>query len=190
MAHQDYVSRQKNNNKGKKNPYKKSPTETSATPLKTKVIALSTLIALAIFSYFLWSIKDNSVDDHHNAFEPIIEEVATRDEVELPVYDEEADFDFIEGLKDQKVEAGKYEVNNKGPYLMQCGSFKQLHQAEELKANIAFSGIPSKVRQTKGSNGTWFKVVLGPYERKRLAENDKHKLARNKINHCQIWLWR
>ena len=53
---------------------------------------------------------------------------------------------------------------------------------------MAFLGIESQIEHTKGS--TWYKVVLGPYERKRLAEKDKHKLKNNKVNNCQIWLWR
>lgn len=189
MAHQDYVSRKKSPPKGKKSAKSRASAEQSGISFKTKSIALITIVALSVFSYFLWSIKDKAAEventsPEQHSISPI------KDEVALPVYDQDADFDFMKDLKVQNVEPGKYEVNNKGPYLMQCGSFKRQSQAEELKAKIAFSGISSKVRQTKGSNGTWYKVVLGPYERKRLAENDKHKLSRNKINHCQIWLWR
>ena len=78
---------------------------------------------------------------------------------------------------------------NKGPYKMQCGSFKTRKQADTLKARIAFSGLVAQVSQSKGSNGTWYKVYLGPYPKKRAAEKDKHKLKSNNINHCQIWLW-
>ena len=73
---------------------------------------------------------------------------------------------------------------------MQCGSFKTQKQAETLKARIAFSGLEAQVKSVSGKNGTWHKVYLGPYPRKRLAEKDKHKLKRNNINYCQIWLWR
>ena len=72
------------------------------------------------------------------------------------------------------------------PYQMQCGSFRNKDDAESLKANIAFQGLESNVKKT----GTWYRVILGPYERKRLAEKERHKLQRAKINGCQIWLWR
>ncbi len=74
------------------------------------------------------------------------------------------------------------------PYQMQCGSFRQQADAESLKALIAFQGLNSEVRRT--NNGNWYRVILGPYERKRLAEKDRHKLQRAKINGCQIWYWR
>jgi cell division protein FtsN len=71
-------------------------------------------------------------------------------------------------------------------YQMQCGSFRNQGDAESLKAKIAFQGLTSQVKKT----GDWYRVILGPYERKRPAEKDRHKLQRAKINGCQIWTWR
>ena len=83
------------------------------------------------------------------------------------------------------------EEKNTRPYQMQCGSFRNKSDAEALKANIAFQGLNSIVKRTESKNNSvWFRVVLGPYERKRLAEKDRHKLQRAKINGCQIWYWR
>ncbi|PKF60551.1 cell division protein [Psychromonas sp. psych-6C06] len=78
------------------------------------------------------------------------------------------------------------EKKNTRPYQMQCGSFRKQGDAETLKARIAFQGLNSTVKKT----GDWYRVILGPYERKRLAEKDRHKLQRAKINGCQIWYWR
>lgn len=78
------------------------------------------------------------------------------------------------------------EKQNTRPYQMQCGSFRKQDDAESLKAKIAFQGLKSIVKKT----GTWYRVILGPYDRKRLAEKDRHKLQRAKINGCQIWYWR
>lgn len=72
------------------------------------------------------------------------------------------------------------------PYQMQCGSFRKQKDADSLKAKIAFQGLNSEVRKT----GNWYRVILGPYERKRVAEKQRHKLQRAKINGCQIWYWR
>ena len=72
------------------------------------------------------------------------------------------------------------------PYQMQCASFRAQGDAESLKAKIAFQGLTSQVMKT----GNWYRVILGPYERKRLAEKHRHKLQRAKINGCQIWYWR
>lgn len=78
------------------------------------------------------------------------------------------------------------EKKNTRPYQMQCGSFKRQGDAEALKANIAFQGLNSTIKKT----GTWYRVILGPYDRKRVAEKERHKLQRAKINGCQIWYWR
>lgn len=78
------------------------------------------------------------------------------------------------------------EKKNTRPYQMQCGSFKRQADAESLKANIAFQGLNSTVKKT----GSWFRVILGPYDRKRVAEKQRHKLQRARINGCQIWYWR
>jgi len=78
------------------------------------------------------------------------------------------------------------ETKNTRPYQMQCGSFRKQNDAESLKAKIAFQGLNSTVKKT----GDWYRVILGPYERKRVAEKERHKLQRAKINGCKIWHWR
>ena len=73
-------------------------------------------------------------------------------------------------------------------YLMQCGSFQSSAQAEQLKAQIAFQGLVAQVRHASGS--AWYRVVLGPYDSKRVAEQDKHKLIKAKaVGDCAIWFW-
>ncbi len=190
MAHQDYVSKKKSPKKKTTN--KKAPQQAVGISLKTKLIAVVTLFALIGFSYFLWSLAQTTNDGSNQTIQEVKKKKPTsvNNEVELPVFNDADDFEFMKKLKEQEVEPGKYEVKDKGPYLMQCGSFRTEQQAQELKANIAFAGVVAQVKKTTGSNGVWYKVILGPYERKRSAENDKHKLARNNINYCQIWLWR
>jgi cell division protein FtsN len=93
-------------------------------------------------------------------------------------------------LKKEKDIVGEYEVKENGPYKMVCGSFKQRSRAETLKANMAFVGIESIIQIANNGSTPWYKVALGPYTKKRMAEQDKHKLKNNKITGCQIWLWR
>ena len=191
MAHQDYVSRPRSSKK-KKNPYTKKPGKTSKNiglSIKVKLIALMTLALIIGAGYFLWSIKD---------VQPAAEQINTKPKSstknsansttlpELP----KVKWTYVDQLKTKEVEVGEYEVKEGGPYQMQCGSFRTKAQADTLKATIAFTGIESEVRQAKGTSGIWYKVILGPYNSKRNAEEDKHKLSRNKINYCQIWSWR
>lgn len=190
MANQDYISRtppkkNKNTRKGKK-----SAKNSTAMPLKAKLISIVLLIFIGAFAYFLWSLKTDPTTKT-----PLVEPVktsktnqASKNAKELPKPPKEK-WTYVKDLENKEIEVGQYEVKEKGPYKMQCGSFKTQKQAETLKARIAFSGLEAQVKAVTGKNGTWHKVFLGPYPRKRLAEKDKHKLKRNNINYCQIWLW-
>jgi cell division protein FtsN len=75
-----------------------------------------------------------------------------------------------------------------GPNQMQCASFRQEEQANQMKANIAFQGIDAQVHKVAGTTGVWYKVILGPYDNKRAAEKHKHIMQNSRINGCQILL--
>jgi len=184
MAHQDYVSRSKNN---KKNPYKgKTPPEPTFT-LKFKLILFLSLTLIAGFGYALWTIKDNKPQPLPEKIKTVTLKSASEKSLPTPPKEKWA---YVDELKSKEVEVGQYEVKNKGPYKMQCGSFRTKKQAEVLKANIAFAGLSSQIGASQGQKGMYYKVFLGPYDRKRQAEKDKHKLKSNNVNGCQIWLWK
>jgi cell division protein FtsN len=186
MAHQDYVSRPQNKNK-KKSPYKAKAAPQSIFTLKFKFILLLLILLIGGFSYGLWSIKDNQPQTV--PIKIVKETPQNTQEIALPAPPEEK-WDYVDNLKSKEVEVGEYEVKNKGPYKMQCGSFRTEKQAEVLKATIAFTGLTSQISESKGQKGIYYKVFLGPYARKREAEKDKHMLKNNNVNRCQIWLWR
>ncbi|GAA4893342.1 SPOR domain-containing protein [Ferrimonas pelagia] len=99
-------------------------------------------------------------------------------------------WEFIESLPNKEVQVELPEQRQSaGPFQMQCGSFRTDDQAQSMRATIAFQGLESEVRRTEGRNGVWYRVRLGPYERKRQAEAHRHTLERAGINGCQIWNW-
>lgn len=176
MARQDYVS---HSPKPKKKPYvrKKVAPRAPLLSLKAKLITFFTISAIAGFAYLLWTIKDSKP--------PVkVKAVKEKKEVVLPALPTEK-WEYINDLSDKGVVGSEYEVEQGGPYKLQCGSFKTLKQAEVLKANIAFSGLTAQIK----SGNTWHKVFLGPYKKKRKAENDKNKLKRNRVSKCVIWNW-
>ncbi|GAA0811576.1 SPOR domain-containing protein [Colwellia sp. D2M02] len=190
MPNQDYISRKptkKKSPKGSAKAKKNSAPAKATLPLKSKVIILVTLLCIGAFGYGLWALKTAP-----STKVPVTEKPQTAPENEAKTLPEppKEKWSYVKGLEQKEVEVGQYEVKEKGPYKMQCGSFRTQKQAEVLKANIAFAGLESTIQKVDGTNGTWYKVFLGPYQRKRLAEKDKHNLRRNNINHCQIWLWR
>ncbi|MBU2870126.1 SPOR domain-containing protein [Colwellia sp. E2M01] len=197
MANQDYISRtppkkKPNKRRGKAAP-KKAGKNTHGTPLKVKLISLLILILISAFAYGLWSLKTDPETKNPLKMPVKVKESTQTPNKEkaLPAPPKEK-WTYVKDLENQEIEVGEYKVEDKGPYQMQCGSFRSQEQANTLKARIAFAGIESQVRSAKGSNGTWYKVILGPYKRKREAEKDKHTLRRksNNINGCQIWGWR
>jgi cell division protein FtsN len=201
MPSQDYVSRtpkKKNNARtkrtGKASSAKKSKSNkrsnenNTALALKTKLVTAIVIVLVSAFAYGLWALK-TAPSTKTPVPLPSPTQAEQNQPKTLPEPPKEK-WSYVKDLENKQIEVGEYEVKDKGPYQMQCGSFRTQKQAEVLKANIAFSGISSKIKTVEGKNGTWFKVVLGPYARKRLAEKDKHTLKRNNVNYCQIWLWR
>jgi len=56
-------------------------------------------------------------------------------------------------------------------YLVQAGSFDNLQNAEQLKADLAKIKIKAKVEMIEIENSAWYRVKIGPYA--TLADADK-----------------
>ncbi|PCI53740.1 MAG: cell division protein FtsN [Gammaproteobacteria bacterium] len=184
MSNQDYITRTPAKKK-KNNPYKQNTPAPKST-VKAKIIGLIVIVLIAAFAYSLWFLKTSP-----KTKAPIqaVTTAPAAKESNLPAPPKEK-WTYVENLKTKEIEVGQYEVTQKGPYRLQCGSFKTTRRAETLKATIAFVGLEATIKKSIGSNGTWYKVILGPYARKRLAEQDKHKLRNNSVNRCQVLLWK
>ncbi|WOT04811.1 SPOR domain-containing protein [Shewanella youngdeokensis] len=187
MTSRDYANR-KPARKGKANKRGSKGTPPKRFPV---LVLLITLAGLSGFGYLLWNLS--SSDEPVSA--PIVAEKpkqasAKKDPNALPPVPEE-EWTYLEELENKQVEVDLPEASTKPkrPYQMQCGSFRKESQANELKAMIAFQGLEAQVRKVKGSSGVWYKVVLGPYIKKRDAERHRHTLQNSGTNGCQIWFW-
>jgi cell division protein FtsN len=177
MAHKDYVAR------GRSKKQAPPPPKPSLPWLRIVI----TLILIAGFSYFLWSIKGTAPEN--TTSKSASTEQVEKQKDEMPDIPEE-EWEFIKSLPEFTVEIEQIEQDQPTVRrLMQCGSFRKNSQAQELKAKIAFQGLIAQVRSSKGSSGVWYRVILGPYDNKRLAEKDRHTLQRAKIIGCKIWNW-
>lgn len=190
MAQRDYVSRgrppQKKKPNNKNNQRKQVKQSKQGAVASFPIVRLVIVVALLIgFGVFLWSIKDNASTEVDTE---IARPVAPTEEA-LPELPEE-EWEYIRTLPGYEVEVD-VEAQEKSDkrYLMQCASFRTRAQAEEMKAKIAFQGLEALIRHSSGSNGDWFRVILGPYESKRDAEKAKHSLRKVNIATCQIWYW-
>lgn len=182
MAPRDY----KNRGRAPRKPAKKQPEKTSSGGGKVIIVGLLAIIMVGGFGYGLWTIK-GAAPKQDSQVKTTVKQTQPKAEKPLPEKPVEK-WQYIEELQDKQVEV---EVPQKQAstkrYQMQCHSFKSREKADTMKAQIAFLGIESFIKQTKGSS--WFRVVLGPYKTKRDAEVDRHKLQDNGHNDCKIWLW-
>ncbi|EWH10450.1 Sporulation-like protein [Catenovulum agarivorans DS-2] len=184
----DYVKKGKPASRAKRGA-KSAPPPPPAPSKKPKAFIFVFLVIgiLAGFGYFLWSIKDRAPD----SAEPVQNTQPKQAKPKpLPKIPEEK-WEYVKELENKEVEVDvpEREDGPKRPYQMQCGSFRSEQQANVMKAQIAFAGLESIIKRTEGNNGVWYRVVLGPYNTKRDAEADRHRLQDIKINSCQIWYW-
>ncbi len=174
MAQRDYVAR------GRSAKKKPPPVKPSLPWLRIFI----TLALLAGFIFFLWSIKDKAQELPEQATSLNAGNIDA-----LPDIPEE-EWEFIKSLPEYTVEIDvQDELVSDKRYLMQCGSFRVAAQAQEMKAKIAFQGLEAQVRPSDGKSGRWHRVILGPYDSKRLAEKHRHSLQKTNINTCKIWNW-
>lgn len=178
MPQKDYVKRGRS-------PKQAKPAEKPTFPWVNVTVAVVIIIG---FVAVLWQIKDNAPD----APDVVVNEpeiIAETDEDDLPELPQE-EWEFIKTLPGYEVEVEQVEQYSSGKrYLMQCGSFRREAQAEEMRAKIALTGLESLVRLSDGSNGRWYRVILGPFDTKRDAERARHSVRRTGIVTCQIWFW-
>lgn len=81
-------------------------------------------------------------------------------------------FDFFEMLPQQRIEVevapGDLPVSRDQPdgstYLLQAGSFRHAEDADRRRAELLLLGLEPRVEETSGSNGRWFRVLVGPFD--------------------------
>ncbi len=183
---------------------KKKPPKRRATPKKRRVAAAKpktgavrnqrdrtvsiprlvvTAAALMVFVGVLFLLKTQDV------VAPVEKSVQQqRNEEALPALPQEQ-WSYIEELENKKVDVVVPERAASRPRLIQCASFRNQNDADEMRAKIAFMGLEAQVRATAGEKGMWYRVILGPFENQRAAQSTAHKLQRGGIHNCQIWNW-
>jgi len=67
-------------------------------------------------------------------------------------------------------------------YVLQVGSFQNLKDAEKLKANLAFLGLPANIQHVTVNRQSWHRVRTGPYRDKQQLYKNQKLLKQNDIN--------
>jgi cell division protein FtsN len=66
-------------------------------------------------------------------------------------------------------------------YLLQVGSFKSSDDAEQMKAQLALSGITATVQSVTVNDATWHRVRVGPVQGAQKADEIRRRLQSNGI---------
>ncbi|MBD0787654.1 SPOR domain-containing protein [Vibrio sp. Y2-5] len=176
MANKDYVRR----GRSQKKPTPKKTTSRRK-PWRSGLLAI---VVAGLFGYGLYTLSNDPEPPKPVVVKPAPKQKPKKTETIPPPPTEK--WDYVDTLPNREIEViPKEQEVSDIPYIMQCGAYKSMQQAEARKLDIAFQGINSKIRKKEDSS--WFRVVLGPYKFKRDAEREKHKLQRAKIEPCAIW---
>lgn len=67
-------------------------------------------------------------------------------------------------------------------YLLQVGSFKSAEDADQMKAQLALSGVEASVQSVTVNDATWYRVRVGPVQGARQADEIRRRLQDNGID--------
>jgi len=184
-----------------KNP---TPTPKQGAPLGllfSVVIALGVLVGLI---YFLLqqqpplpnkatTVPDQTAPSDPQAVQPRQPgEPLPLDEVTLEQQDER--FGFYKLLQESEVKTPDQSAYTSTPktasldatYRLQTGSFRNLSDAESMKARLTLAGLPNiTVSKTQGSNGVWYRVSTGNFTTYNELKKANAKLEKLNIHPVQ-----
>jgi cell division protein FtsN len=78
--------------------------------------------------------------------------------------------------------AGTAAAEPAASYLLQVGSFREVSDAEQMKARLALLGIVARVQTVTINDATWHRVRAGPVGSAREADEMRTRLADNDID--------
>jgi len=171
---------------------RKTNSRKPSAPKKTAPFWAWLLIGISVigFGFFLTQLSNSNTketasqnnDQHTKAKEKAVEQQR----------DSQVKFDFYEILKGKEVNVDE-RVIEKTPdqkniiYFLQAGSFKQLSDADTLRATLLLQGLPVSIEKTANKNRTeWHRVVAGPFNSRSKLAKARGILASNEINSIVI----
>ncbi|MGB0359895.1 MAG: SPOR domain-containing protein [Endozoicomonas sp.] len=94
-----------------------------------------------------------------------------------------------EKVKKSKTGAKTANLTQSGKYLLQAGSFRNISDAERLRARLLLEGLSPKIEKVNVSGGeTWHRVQIGPFSNSSDIKNAQKVLASQNINSLLLQL--
>jgi len=70
-------------------------------------------------------------------------------------------------------------ISNNNSYLVQVAAFKNLHDAEKMKASLVIKGFMVNISTVAQQKTNWYRVVIGPFPSISLAQKAQGDVARS-----------
>ena len=67
-------------------------------------------------------------------------------------------------------------------YLLQAGSFRLQKDADRRRGELALLGLTAAIEETRGDNGLWFRVYVGPFESRSAMARARSITAQQSID--------
>ena len=158
-------------------------------PVPGWIILLSGVLSGLLLALFIY-IKGWVPEPIQNTQQPV---PGQAEEVVKPVEDvskdlskQKPDYDFYSVLPEMEVVIPKEELEQHAArdskeysYLLQIASFRNRPDAEELKAQIAFSGQIAFIQSIDVNGTEWHRVRVGPFDSSREADKQKRQLEQS-----------
>jgi len=98
-------------------------------------------------------------------------------------------FDFYEILKEQQVEVPDRSSDIQATtqqnihYYLQAGSFRNLNDAERLRAELVLINLPTQIEDKNADNGgRWHRVIVGPFQSRSKMAKARSTLASKQLS--------
>lgn len=133
------------------------------------------------FGAGLKNLLDQPRDAQDEDTQAIQELVSKSTEKEFEFYEVLPEIEQV--LPDDLPEASPTPEREERDYFVQAASFRKHADAEKMRARLALKGFKSFTQsRTSEERGTFYRVVLGPFEDKRKAKNTKNQLTSLGVN--------
>lgn len=67
-------------------------------------------------------------------------------------------------------------------FLLQAGSFREADDADRRRAELLLLGLDPRVEETRGDNGRWYRVILGPFDSRSAMAKARSLTAQQDID--------
>ncbi|MFK8013745.1 MAG: SPOR domain-containing protein [Marinicellaceae bacterium] len=148
-------------------------------------------LSIAVFGYVSgWVPKPKNIDE-----KPIAQSSQSTDKnsiedksEDLVITKPQKQYDFYTTLQEMEVVIDETELSQSDPrtaksFTIQLGAFKNLSDAESLKAQVAFIGQTAYIQPiVDGNNTQWHRVRIGPFDSGRKAGVVIKNLDKNGFN--------